>query len=341
MRKTGLRFLRSVGGRTVVERASRDLYKRWAQRSLEARDTAPERLLRRRLVALRLATRGEYAGRNFSVIRGGGDSGRSVGIYMKGSCDLPAVFACTPLIRPVLAGTCCTLRDGVVADGHSQLLLQSLRGLPPEWLDPVRTHLKLSRQFDPGAFDPSFVVPGFENLGEFPKSVVVLSILADVTRTLYRHREHGFVVDPGGWWLTQDMGNVLENLERAEWFRGNFEKVGKIEVEEFHQTLGEVVRSFQEKAGAHVLVFNALVVEPGARTHNYQFVKHSPGRRRREFNLALAELSAELGFSVVDVDRVLKRSGISTQVDFAHFPLEKVEEVAAEVFGILREREVV
>jgi hypothetical protein len=63
--------------------------------------------------------------------------------------------------------------------------------------------------------------------------------------------------------------------------------------------------------------------------------------RRRSFAIALAEMSRELDFDVVDVDRILKLYGVEGQVDFAHFIEEKYEHIAAEVYRILRGRELI
>ena len=91
----------------------------------------------------------------------------------------------------------------------------------------------------------------------------------------------------------------------------------------------------------HILVFNVLTVEPGDRIHNYQLRRNPEVMRRREFCLALVELSRELGFHIVDIDRVLKREGVDRQVDFAHFPTDLAGPIAADVFDILNTLEVV
>jgi hypothetical protein len=86
------------------------------------------------------------------------------------------------------------------------------------------------------------------------------------------------------------------------------------------------------------MVFNLLTVEPSNLTHNYQYVRDPHSLRRREFNMALVELSQKLDFPILDVDRVLKRTGISaTQMDFAHSPAEAYGPVSSQAFGIMRE----
>jgi hypothetical protein len=176
---------------------------------------------------------------------------------------------------------------------------------------------------------------------EFPKSVVVLSIGPDFARTLYRHREHGFLIDPGGWWLNQSMAGVLKDMSSVMWFNKTFAKVGRITVEESMANFTRIIELIRERTGAYVMVFNLLGVEPGDLTHNFQHVKNSNMMRRRAFNLALYDLSQQLDFSVVDIDRLLKRNGVEEQVDFAHWPLERFGPVAQEMFRIMRDREIV
>ena len=79
-----------------------------------------------------------------------------------------------------------------------------------------------------------------------------------------------------------------------------------------------------------------MVVDPANPTHNYQLVKAAHSVRRREFTIALAELSQDLGFAIVDVDRLLKAAGVDEQVDFAHFPVDRMMPIGAELHRILQ-----
>ena len=49
----------------------------------------------------------------------------------------------------------------------------------------------------------------------------------------------------------------------------------------------------------------------------------------------------QLDFALVDVDAVLKLEGINEQIDYGHFPLERMEAIAREVTNALLEREVI
>lgn len=280
----------------------------------------------------------DHGGVNYLIFRSDPRTSERIGIYARGSCDLNMVFACKPLIQQVFPGTCCVIRDGSVADSRSDLLLQSCQGLPEELLRPLEGKLRVHPDcFQPKLFEKTFVVPGPDGPEEFPKTLIFLSTGADLTRTLYRHRQHGFLVDPGGGWLNEPLENLLTDLSAIEWFRETFVSVGKITPEKFYENFGKVIRILKDRTNAHILVFNQLTVEPNSQMHNYQFVRSPQSVRRTELLLGLVELSRKLDFCILDVDRLLKRIGIRTQLDWDH-PHPKVNLlIAREAFRIMQE----
>jgi hypothetical protein len=309
-----------------------------------------EKTVRRRIKASRTLYRrlksrldGQYFEENLALFWQGERKDHRVGIYMKGSCDLPSVFSTIPAIRQELNGRCCMARRGIISESRSDVLLQTLKELPDDVTRPIAKKLRLRPgYFVPELFEPSFEITGPAGVETFPKDAIMLSIAADVVRTIYRHKETGVLVDPGGWWLSASMKNVLSDLERAKWMKANFESIGKISVEDFFDNYSRILTLLRERTSAQVMVFNVLTVEPGSSTHNYQFIRDPHSMRRREFDLALADLSRKFGFSIIDVDRILKRTGIlEAQVDFAHFPPNAYEPIGKEVFRILHEREVI
>jgi hypothetical protein len=252
-----------------------------------------------------------------------------------------SIFACAPLVQSVLNGTCAIVKEGDVSNNRVDLELQTLRNLPRDLTEPIAQKLNLRpNYFQPRLFEPTFSVADPRTPGTFPKTVVVLSIGSNVVRTVYRHKESGLLVDPGGWWLNQAMENVLTDLTAVSWFNSNFATAGKLGLDAFVEGLTQIVKLLKAGVTEHVLVYNLLSVEPGNETHNYQFVRHPHTLRQREFGLAAVDLSRSLDFSIVDVDRILQRHGVQAQVDFAHAPAPILLLVAKEVFRILREREV-
>lgn len=287
----------------------------------------------------------QRAGNGFVLI---GDSDRFEeprrGIVLRGGCDLPSTFTAAPLIREGIRGSVVMSRDrtgGAGAHSSSQIL-QTLGDIPLEATAELRSRLRISSaQFEQTFFAKSVEYPLVEEYGDFPRDVVVMSAATDFVRTMYRNREHGYVVDPGGWWLNQDLGEVLGDLDNVEWFRREFKKVGKISIEDFTKNVETIVRELRDRSGAELIMYSSLVVDPADPTHNYQLVRGANVTRRREFHVALMELSQRLNFHIVDVDRVLKRGGISEQVDFAHFPASGMEPIGAEFHRILKELEIV
>jgi hypothetical protein len=277
-------------------------------------------------------------GDNFVLIPPRVGEWNRVGIFARGGCHLQALFACAPLIEEVARGGCCIYYDRSPATVRSDLELQTLQGIPAEWVEPVIEKLHLRADyFQPQLFEETFNVPGRDDLGDFPKSLVIISIASDaVGRNLYRHRRHGFLVDPGGGWL-RSVHSTLNDLSGVTWFRENFERVGQISVSAFVENFARLIHALRAWVGAPVLVFNVLTLEPDNPVHNYQCVKRSDSMRWREFNIALMELSRRLDFPIVDLDRILKRFGIRGQLTAAHFtPMANVL-IAREAFRIIKE----
>lgn len=260
------------------------------------------------------------------------------GVLLRGGCDMPSAFTAAPLIAKDIEGTVAIFRQIGGTGGHrSDQILQTLEDLDADAVRETRDKLRLNAHyFTPTFFEPTFRIPNLPQAGEFPKNVIVLGIASDEVRQVYRHREHGFVVDPGGWWLNQDLNNVLDDLSVVEWFRKTFKRAGRMSLDDFRKNNARLVAETRERVGAHIVYYNTMVVDPANPTHNYQLVKAAHNVRRREFTIALAELSQDLGFSIVDVDRILKIAGAEEQVDFAHFPVDRMMPIGAELHRILR-----
>jgi hypothetical protein len=71
--------------------------------------------------------------------------------------------------------------------------------------------------------------------------------------------------------------------------------------------------------------------------HNYQFLGKALRKRLLEFNIAISELSRDLYFPVLDINRILKQHGVRDMVDFYHFPIKVYPAIGQEVFEIMRD----
>ena len=280
----------------------------------------------------------QYSGRRSVVVSESDDFPEPRrGILLKGGCDLPSVFTAAPLMREGIRGTVAITRHiGGTGGNRSDQILQTLDALDPDAVAETAEMLDLSDDyFEPTFFSRTFQIPFLPQAGEFQKDLVVMGISTDETRQMYRHREAGFLADPGGWWLNQDLGRVLDDRETVDWFRKSFKRVGRLSEDDFRKYNTRLVQEIRERVGAQVMYYNTMVLDPDNPTHNYQLVKTAHSVRRREFTIALAELSRELDFPIVDVDRILKTHGVSEQVDFAHFPVDRMVPIGAEAYRIL------
>jgi hypothetical protein len=328
----------------VIDRAMVKAARAW--RSVAGEKTAIEKYVKRRYRRAVHKEAGRHAsqfsGPNEVVIRARRDPENKTGVFLKGGCDLPTLFLMGPMIRDDLrAGTVAILRPPEsVGSSHSSQLLESAAGVSMDLIEETCRRLEISRAFfKPVLFEERFGVKALPKVGDFPKTVVALSIASDLTRSLHRHREHGFLIDIGGWWLNQSLEKAIKDVDTLRWFKDNFEAVGRIGVDEFQSNFETIVRRLHDM-GSQAIVLNSLGLDPQNLTHNYQLLNADHATRRREFNAAIAESSAKIGFHVLDVDRSLKLQGVKEQVDFAHASLEAKLPIARECYRILRELEI-
>lgn len=270
----------------------------------------------------------------FAVHNGGGEK---FGILGVGACDVQSVLAAGPSLGRMHSGPLCIYSGTPTSQVRSDLILQTLDPPPREATREVIERLNLQPDyFAPTAFEPGFTPRNQAGIGSFPTKVVVLSVSTDAGRSIYRHREHGFKVDPGGWWL-DDKDDALDDLERARWFGTTFKKLGRINVDESMDNYRRLITAFRERLGAFVVLLNVLTVDPGKVALDYQHA-NSPNRlRRREFVLALADLAREMDFPVLDIDRLTKEVGISAQADFVHYTAEQRQLIGAEFAKVIVE----
>lgn len=260
------------------------------------------------------------------------------GVYGMGGCDVRTIVGAGPMIANKSGRSVCVGSFGAAPETRSDLLVQTLEPPPSDMTAEVTERLGLSEDyFKPRLFEQDFGVPAQVGLGRWPKDVVVLSVSSDVGRTVYRHKQHGFLVDPGGWWLSADMNDVLGDLEIVKWFASTFAKTSRIDVEESMNNFRRIVTEVRQRTGAYVVFLNVLTVDPGKVALDYKHA-NSPNRvRRRQFHEAVAQLGSDMDFPVVNVDRITKQLGISGQADFVHYTKPQKRAISAEFVTLLRE----
>lgn len=162
-----------------------------------------------------------------------------------------------------------------------------------------------------------------------PCDAVILSILPDVATPLLRHKRDGFLFYP------PPESDSWPEAERA-WLRENFDKDPLVDVETSMQNLAAVVERIQAERDIPVLVYNMSPIIPGDMVHCHLGLEDIYSTRVKRFNLALIELSQEIGISIVDIDAVVARGGADRmKVDAMHLTPEGYEAAAYEVVRIL------
>jgi hypothetical protein len=164
-----------------------------------------------------------------------------------------------------------------------------------------------------------------------PADIVVLSLQSAATNALVRHRRDG-------WLLLPDEIETWDETSRG-YLERECEYAGLADIDVVFDRLRQLIPAIEEKTGAQVLVYNLSPFTPGERTHCWIGAEDSITLRVQRFNLRLAELSAELGFSVVDADRVVASAGSDRlKVDLFHLKAEGWRLLAEEVVRILEDR---
>jgi hypothetical protein len=196
---------------------------------------------------------------------------------------------------------------------------ETLAGPPAEFTArlPSGAHA-LDRQYLTGLYDA-------------PADAVVLSLQSVVTNALVRHRRDGWLLLP----------DHLETWDQAalDLLRAECVNAGLAPFAPTMERLERLFSAIQDHTGAHLLVYNLSPPLPGERIHCWVGSEDSLGLRARRFNLALAELSARLGFSIVDVEQVCARAGLETvKVGLFHLNAAGWQLLAEEVVRILEDR---
>lgn len=156
----------------------------------------------------------------------------------------------------------------------------------------------------------------------------VFSILGETATPLVRHNQTGFLFYPADSekWLQHD----------RDWLKSDFTRLDLLDVETSTNNLRAIIGRIRERSEAPILVYNVSSIVPGETVHCLQGLGDIYSTRCRRFNLGLAEISEELGISIVDVDSILARAGADRlKIDAMHLTADGYRLVAEEVVRIL------
>jgi hypothetical protein len=159
---------------------------------------------------------------------------------------------------------------------------------------------------------------------------IILSILGETATTLVKHNRAGFLFYPSETdkWSQAD----------RDWLKSDFARQDLLDVVTSMSNLRQIVERVRERADVPILIYNVCSIIPGETVHSLQGLGEIYSTRCRRFNLGLAELSEEMGFSIVDVDSIIGRAGADNfKIDAMHLTPDGYRLVAEEVVRVLED----
>ncbi len=160
--------------------------------------------------------------------------------------------------------------------------------------------------------------------------VFVLSIQPEICVRLVRHRRDGFLFFP--------YNRQAWKADQLEWVGSSFIDAKFLEPEESMANLQKIIERIRARSNSPILIYNMSSFVPGERIHCHAGLDGLFSTRVKRFNLALVELSRQMGISVIDVDRVLAEAGCARMMyDSVHLNENGCRAVAGEVVRVLQE----
>jgi hypothetical protein len=160
--------------------------------------------------------------------------------------------------------------------------------------------------------------------------VIILSVLGETATTLVKHNRAGFLFYPGetAKWSQTD----------RDWLKSDFTRRDLLDVATSMSYLRKIIDRIRVRTEVPVLIYNVSSIVPGETVHSLQGLGEIYSTRCRRFNLGLAELSEEVGFSIVDVDSIIGRAGADNfKIDAMHLTPDGYRLVAEEVVRVLED----
>jgi hypothetical protein len=159
---------------------------------------------------------------------------------------------------------------------------------------------------------------------------IILSILGETATTLVKHNRTGFLLYP----------RETENWSQADrdWLRSDFTRQDLLDVATSMNNLRKIIDRIRKHTEAPILIYNVCSIVPGETVHTLQGLGEIYSTRCRRFNIGLAELSEEVGCSIIDVDSIISRAGADQyKIDAMHLTPDGYSLVAEEVVRVLHD----
>ena len=254
------------------------------------------------------------------------DPDRLLRVFVKGGFD--AVEAMVPLADSASDDGMAFLQRGIRFEVEHEpgvradCIMQAVTQLPEE--------LPGADQIDGGEWLRGRIG---SRLYEQSADVVVLTLEPNVTHYAWRHRASGRLLDgPDG---------VQQRwpAETARWLAEQCSAEGLLEPTRFKQEFSAVIAGLRRAGTPTIVVLNCCSIDPADHIACYSAVAGDTNAVRvHRLNLALLELSATEGVSIIDIDRIVGELGADSHVSgFLNYSAQANEAIRHEFLRVIED----
>ncbi len=150
--------------------------------------------------------------------------------------------------------------------------------------------------------------PGASQVFDWLPRAVIFNLQTEVEQVVWQHAQSGLLAGPPADW------EMAWSAGRRARFRQQFRPLGEQTVEAYRGDFLQVARELQSRLDTQIIVLGCSSYDPADRVRNYARSGETGSLRAHRFNLALLELSRQVGLAVVDVDRIIAEMGAGENV---------------------------
>jgi hypothetical protein len=155
-------------------------------------------------------------------------------------------------------------------------------------------------------------------------ALVVLSVSSDWAETTWRHRRHGFLAAPPADYQT------AWSPGQRQWFDAEFTETTPRSPDAIEADL-RAIHTHLSSRNAGLIVFNLSTFTPDEKVYALASFDGDPlALRANRIDLMLDKLAAELGFAILDADRIIAELGAGDHVTAAGVYTDAAQVVLAE-----------